>query len=297
MSASAWPSARAAKAALAQPEVCSASFLTRAFTKNMHPAQGCSVWWECGYGTQASPFPCERRKAQRAQWWGSGAIDSGPDKWVKARALFPFVYCSCYVTGKSILQLLKASRLWQCICEPRACGKGPGILVAISSMCWDSFRKSVLHSGNADIRKPVPPAASSDLPNENPSGCFLRKMYLLCYAVLKFPQSWLTLCLPMNCSPPGCSVHGILRQEYWSELPYPPPGDLPDPGVEPGLFCLLHWQAVSLPLAALCLLVRYKKQLTCLTILYWANLGIYLKYFKKIYFEVILYFWKGCTKV
>ena len=23
------------------------------------------------------------------------------------------------------------------------------------------------------------------------------------------------------------------RQEYWSELPCPPPGDLPDPGMEP----------------------------------------------------------------
>ena len=24
------------------------------------------------------------------------------------------------------------------------------------------------------------------------------------------------------------------RQEYWSGLPFPPPGDLPDPGMEPG---------------------------------------------------------------
>ena len=26
---------------------------------------------------------------------------------------------------------------------------------------------------------------------------------------------------------------GFSRQEYWSELPYPPPGDLPDPGIKP----------------------------------------------------------------
>ena len=26
---------------------------------------------------------------------------------------------------------------------------------------------------------------------------------------------------------------GLSRQEYWSGLPYPPPGDLPDPGIEP----------------------------------------------------------------
>ena len=24
------------------------------------------------------------------------------------------------------------------------------------------------------------------------------------------------------------------RQEYWSEFPFPSPGDLPDPGIEPG---------------------------------------------------------------
>ena len=26
---------------------------------------------------------------------------------------------------------------------------------------------------------------------------------------------------------------GLPRQEYWSGLPYPPPGDLPDPGIKP----------------------------------------------------------------
>ena len=29
------------------------------------------------------------------------------------------------------------------------------------------------------------------------------------------------------------TVHGILRAEYWSGLPCPPPGDLPNPGIEP----------------------------------------------------------------
>ena len=74
----------------------------------------------------------------------------------------------------------------------------------------------------------------------------------------------------MDCSLPGFSVHGISqarilvkvkvkslsrvrlfvtpwtvayqaspsmgfsRQEYWSGLPFPSPGDLPDPGIEPG---------------------------------------------------------------
>jgi len=37
----------------------------------------------------------------------------------------------------------------------------------------------------------------------------------------------------VDCSPPGFSVHGFLRQEYWRGLPFPSPGDLPDPGIEP----------------------------------------------------------------
>ena len=38
----------------------------------------------------------------------------------------------------------------------------------------------------------------------------------------------------MVCSPPGSSVHGILQARILlSGLPFPPPGDLPDPGIEP----------------------------------------------------------------
>ena len=39
-----------------------------------------------------------------------------------------------------------------------------------------------------------------------------------------------TLCDPMDGSPLGSSVHGILP---WSGLPCPPPRDLSDPGIKP----------------------------------------------------------------
>ena len=45
-------------------------------------------------------------------------------------------------------------------------------------------------------------------------------------------QSCLTLCHPMDYSPPGSSIHGIFQAKYWSGLPFPSPGDLPDPGIE-----------------------------------------------------------------
>ena len=40
------------------------------------------------------------------------------------------------------------------------------------------------------------------------------------------------LCDPMDCSPPGFSVHGHSRQEYWSGLLCPPPEDLRNPKIE-----------------------------------------------------------------
>ena len=39
--------------------------------------------------------------------------------------------------------------------------------------------------------------------------------------------------------------------ECWSGLPFPPPGDLPNPGTEPYLLHVLHWQTDSLPLSHL----------------------------------------------
>ena len=43
---------------------------------------------------------------------------------------------------------------------------------------------------------------------------------------------------------------GFSRQEYWSGLLCPPPGDLLDPGLEPTSQVCLHWQVGSLPLAS-----------------------------------------------
>ena len=41
---------------------------------------------------------------------------------------------------------------------------------------------------------------------------------------------------------------GFPRQEYWSGLPFPAPGDLSTQGLK---LHLLHWQADSLPLSHL----------------------------------------------
>ena len=52
-------------------------------------------------------------------------------------------------------------------------------------------------------------------------------VHVLCYA------SYLTLCDPMDYCPPGSSVHGILQTRILEWVACPPPGDLPNPGMEP----------------------------------------------------------------
>ena len=80
-------------------------------------------------------------------------------------------------------------------------------------------------------------------------------------------QSCPTLCDPVDCSPPGSSVHGrYSKQEYWRGLPFPFPGTLPDPGIEPmslalagGFFCHLNHQGSHPPLTDLNNFLKLRK--------------------------------------
>ena len=58
------------------------------------------------------------------------------------------------------------------------------------------------------------------------------------------------LCSPMDCSCQAALPMEFSRQEYWSRVQFLPPGDLPNPSIEPSPpMRLLHLQADSLPLA------------------------------------------------
>ena len=68
-------------------------------------------------------------------------------------------------------------------------------------------------------------------------------------------QSCPTLFDPLDCSLSVSFLHGIFQARIleWAFLP---PGDLPDPGIEPTSLCLLHQQVGSLPLHRLGALIR-----------------------------------------
>ncbi|KAB0349667.1 hypothetical protein FD755_015209 [Muntiacus reevesi] len=61
--------------------------------------------------------------------------------------------------------------------------------------------------------------------------CFTvyNSQFVLCSVARSCPS----LCRPMDCTPSGSLSMGFSRQKYWSGLPFPSPGDLPDPGIKP----------------------------------------------------------------
>ena len=58
----------------------------------------------------------------------------------------------------------------------------------------------------------------------------------------------LTLWDSMDCSQSSLYME-LFRQEYWSGLPFPTPGDLPDPGIKPVSLESPALEAGALPLS------------------------------------------------
>ena len=70
----------------------------------------------------------------------------------------------------------------------------------------------------------------------------------LCVCVcvcVKLLQLCLTLCNPIDYSFPGSAVHGVLQSRILEWIACPPPGNLPNPGIEPML--IGRWKPI-LPL-------------------------------------------------
>ena len=53
------------------------------------------------------------------------------------------------------------------------------------------------------------------------------------YVVVRLPSRVLLFVTPWTVACQAPLFVGFPRQQYWSGLPFPPPGALPDPGIKP----------------------------------------------------------------
>ena len=101
----------------------------------------------------------------------------------------------------------------------------------------------------ANIKSPV----ISMLPIIHANPIFVSQHFLEMWLVT---QSCPTLCDPMDCSPPGSSVHRILQARILEWVVIPFFGDLPNQETEPGSPALQADSLPSEPLAALLLILH-----------------------------------------
>ena len=99
------------------------------------------------------------------------------------------------------------------------------------------------------------------------------------YVLSHFSSIWL-LVIPWTVACQAPLSLGFCRQEYWSGLPCPPPGDLPDPGMEPASSAAPALQADSLLLSH----QGYKSTV------------LQLKENTSLYCPVLLHHWSFCGK-
>ena len=100
----------------------------------------------------------------------------------------------------------------------------------------------------------------------------LQYIEMLYTCVCSVAQLCLTLCDTPGLQPVRPLCLKLSSPEYWSGLPFPPPGYLLDPGIS----LLLHWQVDSLPLIHLgspCCTLKVKVSRTVVSI-FWGSHGL-----------------------
>ena len=88
--------------------------------------------------------------------------------------------------------------------------------------------------------EPESPALQADSLQTELSGNLIKLVFqksdlILSLSESEVIQSCPTFCNPMDCSLPGSSVHGIFQARILERLPFPSPGDVPDPGLRPAV--------------------------------------------------------------
>ena len=159
----------------------------------------------------------------------------------------------CSPPGSSVQEILQARKLeWVTIPFSRGSGRDvtKGYLSRVcSSSCPLSWCRYLTMSSPAALFSfclQSFPAFNNAFNISQGNVCVFVCVYMYISLLLLVARSCPTLLQPVDCIPPGSSVHGISQARILEWVAFPSPGDLPDPGTEPESSSL---QADSLPLS------------------------------------------------
>ena len=165
-------------------------------------------------------------------WLKSKFFDMAPKVLLDMPSAFLFSLFSYYPYWKWIVNCLHACSVTSVLSDSVTLGSSVhGILQEEYCIELPCPSPGDLPDPGIEPTSPTSPALQVDsLPTELPGK---PNMVYICAKCISSHFSLVQLFVTLwTEAPQGSSVHGILRQEYWSGLPFPPPGGLPDPGIK-----------------------------------------------------------------
>ena len=217
-------------------------FIPHSFSKPSHTAAcwlgffcflAFSDFWKCLTGTPLPPHPMlvTLGSSSRGGWtcWGSGTtlLPSEDCVWPPLKAFSHFLRnhsASFLINEKPLLTTEKGEHH---VCVWR------NFPLASHGWVWTNSLSVFISSPSSGLTEVTPTSEECwDISHHNVFKVPSLVFGMSCVGI-NLLQPCLTLCDPLDCSPPGPLSVGFSRQVCWSGLPCPPPGDLPDPGVEP----------------------------------------------------------------
>ena len=111
--------------------------------------------------------------------------------------------------------------------------KKKGLWAGLSlSNLWVPRDPKLCYAKHGPLRRRCCEPGNFNLHTDRASGSVVRPGYAIQTPICTVTQLCLTLCDPVDCSPPTLPKE-FSRQEYWRGLPFPTPGYHPNPGIEP----------------------------------------------------------------
>ena len=168
--------------------------------------------------------------------WGSPPPPSPPSSWSSGNLLCPAPSSKTGLLPLPQAQALGSPRVFWKLLPASFPATAQG---SFPSSCNDPFVEELGHMGDRNQGRTCFSGQGKVNGAKRGTPAGVLETLLLIRA-----QSWPILATPWTPAHQAPLSMGFPRQEYWSGLPFPSPGNLPDPGIKPGspgIWCIGRW--------------------------------------------------------